>query len=77
MKVSSELMKNLNEHVGWNKVRMGCFSQMLLWLIGVRPVNLQEIALEGEAQVSSRYRRFQQFFAIFDRDAVAGEGAGI
>lgn len=70
MKVTSELVRSLNEHFHWNKARMMCFAHMLLGLMAVKTVNLQQLALgfAGEAQVSSRYRRLQRFFAYFEMD---------
>lgn len=70
MKVTSELSKSLNEHLNWNKARMDCFVHMLLGLMAVKTVNLQQIALgfESKAEVSSRYRRLQRFFAYFEMD---------
>ena len=72
MKYNSELIRSLNQHFNWNKSRITCFSHMLLGLIAAETVNLQKIALAfaSKAEVSSRYRRLQRFFAVFEVDFV-------
>lgn len=72
MKHNSELISSLNKHFKWNKSRISCFAQMLLGLIAAETVNLQKIALafSSKAEVSSRYRRLQRFFAFFEVDFV-------
>jgi hypothetical protein len=72
MKDISDLMSSLNGYFKWNKARISCFTLMLLGLFAVRTVNLKEIALafKSEAQVTSRYRRLQRFFALFEIDYV-------
>lgn len=67
MKHISELRDSLNVHFKWNKARMSCFAQMLLALIAVRTVNLKEIAnaYSSSAEIDSRYRRLNRFFALF------------
>lgn len=70
MKSINGLSDSLNVHFGWNKARMNCFVRMLLGLFATRTVNLQRLSLAfaSEAQVSSRYRRLQRFFAYFEID---------
>lgn len=70
MKHISELMTTLNQHLHWNKARIGCFAQMLLALLAVRTVNLSEIAVgcAARTQVSSRYKRLQRFFKFIKMD---------
>jgi hypothetical protein len=66
----SELKKILSENLTWNKARLDCFVRMLLALFVVRTVNLSEIAVAfySKAQVTSRYKRLQRFFAHFEMD---------
>ena len=56
-------------HLGWNKARITCFVNMLLALLAVRTVNFNKLAcvVIGEAQLLSRYRRIQRFFAGFTK----------
>lgn len=63
----NELRDSLNVHLGWNKARITCFVHMLLALLTTRTVNLNKLAcvVIGEAQLLSRYRRIQRFFAKF------------
>jgi hypothetical protein len=63
----NELRDSLNVHLGWNKARITCFVNMLLALLTVRTVNLNKLAcvVIGDAQLLSRYRRIQRFFAGF------------
>ncbi|MCB0605449.1 MAG: IS4 family transposase [Saprospiraceae bacterium] len=72
----SELLAILNGYFGWNKARMSCFAKMLIALMVTRSINLNKIAcfFTSEAQILSRYRRLQRFFAEFtiDYDRVAG-----
>ena len=70
MKGINGLSDSLNTHFSWNKARMNCFIRMLLGLFATRTVNLQRLSLvfASEAQVSSRYRRLQRFFAQFEID---------
>lgn len=70
MKYINGLMESLNGYLPINNARKQCFIHMLLGMLSTRSVNLQEIALayQSNAQVSSRYRRLQRFFAFFDLD---------
>jgi len=72
MKDTSGLARSLNGFLGWNKARMECFVCMLLGLFAVKSVNLTEIALaiEGKSKTTSRYRRLQRFFSLFQIDLV-------
>ena len=76
MECINELRNSLNVHLGWNKARITCFVNMLLALLTTRTVNLNKLAcvVSGEAQLSSRYRRMQRFFAkfTFDYKQIAG-----
>jgi len=67
---TSGLINSLNGSLGWNKARVSCFVHVLLALFSVRTVNLKEIALafQSKAQLDSRYRRLQRFFALFNFD---------
>lgn len=60
----------LNQHFGWNKARITCFTKMIIGLFLSRTVNLTEIAaaFEGKAKLLSRYRRLQRFFSGFEID---------
>ncbi len=66
----SELMQSLNGYFKWNKARLFCLSGMLLALITVRSVNLRAMAVAfcSDAQVDSRYKRLNRFFAYFKID---------
>jgi hypothetical protein len=47
-----------------------CFVNVLLGLFAVKTVNLKEITLSiaGQAEINSKYRRLQRFFALFKID---------
>jgi len=64
----NELASILNVSFNWNKARITCFSKMLLALLVTRTVNLKKIAcsMSSKADVDSRYRRLQRFFANFE-----------
>lgn len=66
----NELKKILSENLSWNKARLDCFARMLIALFVVRTVNLSEIAVafSSKANVNSRYKRLQRFFAKFKID---------
>lgn len=66
----SELKRILGENLVWNKARLDCFARMLIALFVVRTVNLSEIAVafSSKANVNSRYKRLQRFFAKFKID---------
>ncbi len=66
----SELASILSDSLNWNKARLDCFVRMLLALFAVRTVNLSEIAVgfASKAQVTSRYKRLQRFFRLFQID---------
>lgn len=66
----SELKSILGENLNWNKARLDCFVRMLLALFVVRTVNLSEIAVvfSSKANINSRYKRLQRFFAKFKID---------
>lgn len=66
----SELKSILGENLNWNKARLDCFVRMLVALFVVRTVNLSEIAVvfSSKADVNSRYKRLQRFFAKFNID---------
>jgi hypothetical protein len=66
----SELKVMIGQTFSWNKARLDCFVRMLLALFAVRTVNLSEIAVAfaSEAEISSRYKRLQRFFAQFRFD---------
>lgn len=66
----SELRTILGKKFAWNKARLDCFSRMLLALFKVRTVNLSELAVGFEANVSveSRYQRLYRFFRQFKMD---------
>lgn len=70
MKLSTSLCVSLNEHFNWNKCRMDCFVKMLIALFRIRTVNLRSVAaaMDSKAEVDSRYRRLQRFFALFHLD---------
>src|SRR5690242_17156373 len=73
MKQINGLTKSLNKELKWHKSRMDCFAKMSLGLIAVQTVSLPQIAvaMPGKAQLSSRYRQLQRFFAGFHLDFVA------
>ena len=62
----SELKEMLSDNLSWNKARIDCLARLLLALFAVRTVNLSELAVGfgAEAEISSRYRRLQRFFAL-------------
>ncbi|HEY2566796.1 MAG TPA: hypothetical protein VGH95_03725 [Candidatus Aquirickettsiella sp.] len=66
----SELKVMIGQTFSWNKARLDCFVRMLLALFAVRTVNLSEIAVAfaSRAEISSRYKRLQRFFAQFKFD---------
>ncbi len=66
----SELKRILGENLIWNKARLDCFVRMLVALFVVRTVNLSEIAVafSSKADLNSRYKRLQRFFAKFNID---------
>ncbi len=66
----SELQRILGDNLVWNKARLDCFARMLIGLFAVRSVNLSEIAVAfpSKAEVNSRYKRLQRFFAKFKID---------
>jgi hypothetical protein len=70
MKDISGLVQSLNVNLNWNKARSSCFIKILMGLIRVATVNLKQIALafDSPADVNSRYRRIQRFFALFEMD---------
>jgi len=70
MKLSTSLGVSLNEQFNWNKCRMDCFIKMLIALFRIRTVNLRNLAaaMDSKAEVNSRYRRLQRFFALFHFD---------
>lgn len=76
MEQISELRDILNGYFHWNKARMMIFVSMLLALVTTRTVNLTKMvcAISGNANLTSRYRRLQRFFAEFviDLDMIAG-----
>lgn len=66
----SELKRIIGENLSWNKARLDCFVRMLVALFAVRTVNLSEIAVafSSKAEINSRYKRLQRFFAQFKID---------
>ena len=66
----SELKEMLSDNLSWNKARIDCLARLLLALFAVRTVNLSELAVGfgAEAEISSRYRRLQRFFALLKLD---------
>lgn len=70
MKATSELESILGKYLSWNKARLSCLARMLLAMIAVRTVNLSEvsIAFASKANIQSRYKRLQRFFATFNID---------
>lgn len=75
MELSDGLLTSLKGHFGWGKPRLECFVGMLLGLLRLKQINLTQLALgfASDAEVKSRYRRLQRFFADvrFDYDAIA------
>lgn len=72
MKEISELKAILGDFLVWNKARLDCFTQMLIALFITRTVNLSElaVAMMSRAEISSRYKRLQRFFAQFRLDYI-------
>ena len=70
MKLSTSLGVSLNEQFNWNKCRMDCFIKILMALFRICTVNLRRLAaaMDSKAEVNSRYRRLQRFFALFHFD---------
>ena len=75
MKLSDELAARLKEHLNWGKPRVDCFVSMLVALFCVQQMNLARlaVAMGGDADIESRYRRLQRFFqqVRFDYDRMA------
>ena len=75
MELGDGLRDSLKAHLDWGKPHLECFVGMLLGLLRLKQVNLMQLALgfAGDAEVKSRYRRLQRFFAgvRFDYDAIA------
>lgn len=69
----SELQLSVNKFLNWNKARVDCLVRLVLALLTVQTVNLRSIAtaFESSSQISSRYRRLQNFFARFRMDFTA------
>jgi hypothetical protein len=69
----SELRISVNKFLNWNKARVDCLVRMVLALLTVQTVNLRSIAtaFASSAQIDSRYRRLQNFFARFKMDYTA------
>jgi len=66
------IQKTLSEHLDWNKARRDCMTSLIQGIMHTRNVNLSVIAAcdeledNSDAKESSKYRRFQRFFAHFD-----------
>ena len=75
MQLIDGLRDSLKDHLGWGKPRLDCFIGMLLALLRIQRMDLSRLALamESDADVSSRYRRLQRFFreVHVDYDALA------
>ena len=75
MKLADGLKDSLKDHLGWSKPRLICFVSMLLALLRIQRMDLSRlaVAMGGETEVESRYRRLQRFFSEvhFDYDALA------
>jgi uncharacterized membrane protein len=69
----SELRFSVNKFLNWNKARVDCLVRLVLALLTVQTVNLRSIAtaFASSAQIDSRYRRLQNFFARFKMDYTA------
>lgn len=69
MRKVSELSGILSEHLGWHKARVDFFARALLALLICKTINFKELAVampSSTAEVDSRYRRIQRFFASFE-----------
>lgn len=64
MKHLKKLEKIFKEYYSWDSRRVNFLSNMISSIIRSRSVNMQKVAenIEGEAKVSSNYRRIQRFF---------------
>lgn len=75
MDLVDELRNSLKDHLGWGKPRLVCFISMLLAVLRIQRMDLSRlaVAMDGSADVTSRYRRLQRFFSEvrFDYDALA------
>lgn len=75
MTLSDGLCSSLKEQLSWSKPRMACFANLLFALFRAQQMNLARlaVAMEGEADIQSRYRRLQRFFqqVHFDYDVIA------
>ncbi len=71
----TELVQILQAHLPWNKARLTFLARFLLALVQLSTVRLTRlsVALNGDAQQESNYRRIQRFFSGFemDPDAIA------
>lgn len=70
---NTDLETVLQEHLGWNRARIGFIVAFTMALIKVTTVNLTKVAnaLSGTALKESNYRRIQRFFADFPFDYTA------
>ncbi|NBC17648.1 MAG: IS4 family transposase [Bacteroidetes bacterium] len=73
MSHDTDLETVLQEHLGWNRARIGFIVAFTMALIKVTTVNLTNVAnaLSGTALKESNYRRIQRFFAGFPFDYTA------
>ena len=75
MELGDGLGISLKAHLGWGKPRVDCFVGLLLGLLRLKQINLTQLAIgfASDADMKSRYRRLQRFFAEvwFDYDAIA------
>ena len=67
---NTELESVLQEHLHWNRARIGFIVAFVIALMKVTTVNLTKVAnaLSGTAQKRSNYRRIQRFFSDFAFD---------
>ena len=67
MRLITELTKNINGILTWDKRRTDLFVKAVIALMRVQTVNLKKLAcaLFGNTKVDSNYRRLQRFFAHF------------
>ena len=68
--VDGALKSVLKQHLSWNEARLTFLSRFLVALLQVRTVCLCDIAtaFSGKAQATSKYKRLQRFFRLFEMD---------
>jgi Transposase DDE domain len=69
----TRIQHTLHQYFGWHGARLKFLTLFLVALFRVRTVNFSDLslAMPGQAQASSRYKRLQRFFSGFELDYYA------